>query len=744
MSAAKTQDSFSVRLIRVGLYATLCMGVCVAAQPLKVGSGDKNIKAEVVLAGDHHYPPFHFLDDQNNPTGFDVELFRAIAKRKSLAVDIQLGNWVSKLNQLEVGKVDVIPMFVSEERERRYLFTKPFLTRYHLIFSHAHSKYLPSLEELKGQRVAVQYGGLAWEALRAASEESVIIPVNNEAEALVTLARGEADYALVPMTIGYAAILQNKLKGISAVSPPLLQRDYAFAVTPLKPDLVKIINEALIEVRLSGEQDKLHMEWLANLTSPKESYRSGMQTGLWIAVPLLFCTFLTFWWWRQAKYSAAREADRANKEAESRQVAEAQALHLAFHDAVTGLPNRNGFNRDISLTLNEMHRGALVRLDLLGLDMIYAVAGQSISQSVLKAVAERLANTYGNDCVADLSQGKFTVNLKGASDVYEATKEAKALISLINERYQISELPIDIRCRAGIALFPQHAQNCEDLFRAAELACLAAHESGQPWRLFEHSLMPDTRNLTLLADLQDAISDGTLGYALQPQIDLSTWKITGAELLVRWNHPRFGPLPPDVFVPLAEKTGSISQMTMYLVQKAIKDCREWRQKGINISLSINVSGNDLADELLVKAIIDQSEDVSDLLILEVTETEVMRDAERVLASVDKLRRNGIRISLDDFGTGYSSFSYLQRLNPDELKIDRTFVTKLSASPSDQFIVKSIIDLAHQLNAKVVAEGIEEASSLGYLKEHGCDIGQGYFLARPMSVEEFLSRTDLIS
>lgn len=743
MSATnRTRASFFVWGLCISLFAALPIGASATAQLQEVAPGYESIP--VILAGDHQYPPFHFLDSHGNPTGFDVELFRAIAKRKKLAADIQLGDWASKLKQLELGKVEVIPMFISKERQKRYLFSKPFMTRHHLLFGDAQSQYLSSLSELQGQRVAVQYGGLAWEALRGMPKNIniVIIPVNFESEALASVSRGEADYALVPTTIGYSAILQRNLRHIKAVSPPLLQREYAFAVTTHRPDLVQILNEGLMEVKLSGEYDKLYMEWLANLTPPRESYRSGMRTGLWAAVPLLLFTIIVLFWWRQAKYKAALEAERANREAVSRATAEAQALYLAFHDAITGLPNRNSFDKSISTKLNEAQGCTLVRFDLLGLEMIHAVAGNEMGHEVLKAVGERLIHHYGRGSVADMSHGKFLVVFEGTTNMNDATQKTHALIKLVNERYQLDELPIDLRCRAGVALYPQHAKKGEELIRAAELACLAAHESRQAWCFFQSALMPDARNLTLLADLQDAIFDGTLGYALQPQLDLQTQKIIGAELLVRWDHPRFGSLPPNQFVPLAEKTGVINQMTMYLVLKAIKHFREWKREGIHVSISVNVSSNDLADETLVNAIIDQCDDVCGMLVLELTETEVMRDMERVLASVEKLRPKGIRISLDDFGTGYSSLSYLQRLKPDELKIDRSFITKLSGSPSDQSIVRSIILLAHELDAKVVAEGIEDTASLALLKNQGCDIGQGFAIARPMPVEEFISRTDL--
>lgn len=698
--------------------------------------------SSVVLAGDKHYHPFHYLDTKGQPQGFDVELFLAIAEQEDLSTVVRLGSWDTKLRELESGTVDVIPMFISEKRQQRFLFSKPFLTRYHLIFGPTHSKYIPSLDALKGQRVAVQYGGLAWETLQESSTETITVSVNNESEALLAVARGQAEFALVPMAIGYGAIHRYKLKNIIAVSPLLLEREYAFAVTASQPDLVEAINEGLMQVQMRGEQDRLYIKWLANLVPPEESYRSGMLTGAWIVIPLLLCTIITFIWWRKARINAASEADRADKETASRQTAEARAEYLAFHDVVTGLPNRNAFDKAISRALCKAETCALVRLDIFGIDLLHVIAGNNLSQNLLKAIGERLVRQYGNDSVADLGHGKFVIKLEAVQNEQEAIQKTQVLINLVNERYHLKDLPIEIRCCAGVALSPHHDVDGDKLFRAAELACITAQASGAVWRMYEPALEPDARNLTLLADLQDAILDGTLGYAYQPQVDLKTNQIIGVELLVRWNHPRYGPLSPDIFIQLAERTGSIGQMTMYLVLKAIAQCQEWQKTGIDLSISINVSSNDLADELLVQTIIDSCEDVGHRIILEVTETEVMRDTERVLASVKALRAKSIRISLDDFGTGYSSFSYLQRLAPDELKIDQSFISNLTDSPKNQAIVRSTILLAHELDAKVVAEGIEDAQSRNFLIAHGCDIGQGYAIGRPMPLEELIKRSDL--
>jgi EAL domain-containing protein (putative c-di-GMP-specific phosphodiesterase class I) len=306
----------------------------------------------------------------------------------------------------------------------------------------------------------------------------------------------------------------------------------------------------------------------------------------------------------------------------------------------------------------------------------------------------------------------------------------------MQQRIDIGEMPVELRCRIGIAMYPNDAGSPDALIRAASIACEAAHKQVVPGVCYHTMLEPDPKNLTLLVELREAIADGTLGYALQPKLDLVTRKFNGVELLVRWHHRRHGPLAPTAFVPLAEQAGTIGEMSLYLIRRGLEHCRQWQQQGYALTMSVNVSANDLADMSLVAAIIASSEGLGRCLMLEVTETDVMRDTERVVRAVARLRDHGIRISLDDFGTGHSSLTNLRRLNPDELKIDRSFVHAVRQSHSDQAIVRATIRLAHDLGAYVTAEGIEDDLTLEWLAQTGCDAAQGYAIARPMTPEEF--------
>ena len=417
----------------------------------------------------------------------------------------------------------------------------------------------------------------------------------------------------------------------------------------------------------------------------------------------------------------------------------------AFFDPVTGLPNETALLPMLRSLLDRARcageRCALLRLDLLGLDMVRSVAGFGAGETALRSVADRLRDA-GEGEVLSLGRGSFAVVLEPHAEHGRVLRATQTLLEAVQAPIAIGELPVALRCRSGTAVYPEHGDHAESLLRAAEMACAAAHERQATSVLYGAALEPDPRSLTLLADLGEAITAGTLGYALQPKLDLGAGRFSGAELLVRWRHPAYGALAPGDFVPLAEQMGLVGEMSRYLVRRAAAHCREWRARGLDLSLSVNLSVHDLGDDELVDALIEDTRGLDGALVLEITETAAMHDTGTALAAVARLHAAGLRISLDDFGTGYSSLTYLQRLAPDELKIDRSFISRLLHSRSDRAIVRTSIQLAHDLGATVTAEGIEDAETLDWLVHARCDAAQGFGIARPMPVEE-LMRSELL-
>lgn len=680
----------------------------------------------VVYAGDAGYPPFDFVDERGRATGFDVELFRAVAAHAGLDVDYRLGPWESVIADLHARRVDVVPMLVTEERARRLRFSEPFLRSYHLVFGRRGSAHVADLQALAGHRVAAQIAGVAWEELRRARGVR-IVPVDVEGDALRAVQDGRADYAVAPMYIGYEAIQRHGLRDVVSLSPPLLEREYAFAVLPDRQALLARINAGLHAASRSGEKQRLYLAWLANLT-PREPYLSGLRLGILVALPVLAAAIVLLVWWRRARQRAAAEAL-------SRAQAEARADHLALHDPVTQLANRHGLRQALEALIAQGRPFAAIRLELLELEPVEAIAGHAFVEQLLHALAQRLREHHSGP-VARISDQGFVVVCLDRTDAEGAETAMRALVRLTGRRLEVAGVPFELSACAGATLHPDHGGDVEEVLRAAAIACAAARMHPGSVALYTASLVPDPRNLTLLADLRRAIREHTLGYALQPKYDLRARRVSGAELLVRWDHPAYGPLPPSMFVPLAEKTEVVSEMTLYLVRRAAAHCREWKRQGLRLGLSVNVSANDVCNPALVGHITGLGRDIGSCLTLEITETAMMRDPALAFATVRRLRAHGVRISLDDFGTGHASLSYLRQLAPDEVKIDRSFTAGIFGSGADQSIVCATIELAHNLGASVTAEGVEDSRTLEWLAKAGCDAAQGYYIARPIPPHQF--------
>jgi EAL domain-containing protein (putative c-di-GMP-specific phosphodiesterase class I) len=415
-----------------------------------------------------------------------------------------------------------------------------------------------SVEEQAGRTVAVQRGRLARDELAAMpGMAGHLVEVQFEPDAMRVVAEGRAEYALVPTWIGRDAVQRADMQGMVALSPPLLERGYAFAISRRRPELVPLVNAGLDRLRTSGRQERLFEASVKGIDPAPGPFRGVALLVLAVVAAIAVAGAAATWWWRRRHRRVQRAGERTGT-----------------------APSR------------------------------------------------------------------------------------------------------------------------------------------------------------LATDLRRAIDEAALGYALQPKLDLRTRKWAGAEILVRWVHPVHGPLAPDAFLPLAERECLIGDMTVYLVRRAAEHYGEWRALRSDLTLSVNISAGNLADRGLLAALADAAGSAAPSLLLEVTETDLMGDPARIAAEVAILRRRGIRLSIDDFGTGHSSLTKLRLLEPDEVKIDRSFVEAVLHSTADQAIVRSTIQLAHAVGALVTAEGIEDDATLEWLAGAGCDFAQGFGLAAPMQPREF--------
>jgi predicted signal transduction protein with EAL and GGDEF domain len=337
---------------------------------------------------------------------------------------------------------------------------------------------------------------------------------------------------------------------------------------------------------------------------------------------------------------------------------------------------------------------------------------------------------------------EFVAILPDVTTEAPAVELAERLIAALELPFVEQDLDIVVGASVGIALYPEHAIDAATLLQRADVAMYRAKGSRSGYEVYVAELDPFTpRRLALAGGLRDAIDRGEVEVLFQPQVELATGRVTGAEALVRWHHPSHGLLKPDEFIPAAEHNGSIKPLTRKVLAVSIAACREWRAQGYDLSVSVNLSMTSLLDTALpnvVRSLLDADLLPPEALVLELTEGSIMTESRRSLSVLTAIDEMGVRLSIDDFGTGYSSLSHLRRLPISEIKIDRMFIADLAVDEHDEAIVRTTIDLGHHLGLKVVAEGAESLESMRHLRDLGCDVAQGFVISRPRSQASFES------
>ncbi len=428
-----------------------------------------------------------------------------------------------------------------------------------------------------------------------------------------------------------------------------------------------------------------------------------------------------------------------------RKLAELAFYKLTHFDALTGLPNEAQFTDLLTASIESgkqlAQSFALVQINIEKLSEINDALGFSKGDQVLIEFAERLKLVApANSHIGRLRGDEFAILLCNHAD----KKDALALVSHLETHLAapitVSGIALDISAKIGIAMFPEHGLTPHDLYRHTDFAVRQAKKKGVRYQMFDHALDSDRpHRLALAADLRRSIDQNALTLYLQPKIAFKTGKVCGAEGLARWHHPERGLISPAEFIPLAEQIGLIKPITQWVLNHAMALIHSWQQSGLTLPIAVNLSARNLHEEDLVERIqaLKTSWDIgADLLEIEVTESSVMEDAQHALEVLHLLRAQGIPLSIDDFGTGYSSLSYLQRLPVQYIKIDQSFVQNMLSNKESLMIVRSTIELAHALDKQVVAEGVETQAQWDRLSELGCDIAQGYLIAKPMPADAF--------
>ncbi|OXS72684.1 GGDEF domain-containing protein [Lysinibacillus sp. KCTC 33748] len=418
--------------------------------------------------------------------------------------------------------------------------------------------------------------------------------------------------------------------------------------------------------------------------------------------------------------------------------------HIAYHDELTGLPNRRKLEQRLE---NEFHQSrrtgekfALFFIDVNRFKNINDGLGHIIGDLFLVEMANRLRNIdYTSNSIYRHNSDEFVIIL---NDVDRIEEKAEEIISVFNESFIVNTYEFYASISVGISIFPDHANSAEELLKNADIAMYAAKSSrGNQYRLYRPTMDEiNDKWLLLETKLHQALKKDILELHYQPKINLKTNTMIGMEALLRWHDPVLGHIPPDHFIPFAEECGLINDIGVWVLRKASAQARAWNEvHNLNLRVAVNISPIHISTTgfvEMVHEVIAETKIDPHLLEIEITEMSMLDYTEDLINTIEQLRSLGITISLDDFGTGYSSLNYLKKFPVDVLKIDRAFVRDIVPEKSGIAMISAIISLAHALNLQVVAEGVEEEAELKVLREHGCEYVQGYYFSKPLSVVEF--------
>jgi diguanylate cyclase (GGDEF)-like protein len=444
--------------------------------------------------------------------------------------------------------------------------------------------------------------------------------------------------------------------------------------------------------------------------------------------------------------------EREVAESALRRQAEANR-HQALHDALTGLPNRALFWDRVEHTLRvaerEQERVAVLLLDLDRFKEVNDTLGHPAGDALLKELGSRLGGVLrSSDTVARLGGDEFGIvcEISHLNDIAPLVDKIRRAVEV---PVMLEELVIGVEASIGVALYPDHGDGADTLLRRADAAMYAAKEENAAFAVYDSEAHGyDAARVTLVSELRRAIDERELVLHYQPKAMLESGAIQSVEALVRWQHPERGLVFPDAFIPLAQRTTLIKPLTLYVLDEAVRQCVEWQKQGVTLSVAVNLSPRNLLDTNFAQEVADVLARHSfdpQLLELEITETAMLANPFRTKAVLEDLSKMGVRLSIDDFGIGYSSLAYLKGLPVDEIKIDRSFVMKMTEDADDATIVRSTIDLAANLGLDVVAEGVENEAIWNRLRELGCHTAQGYYLSRPVppdALVEWLEQRDV--
>ena len=705
-------------------------------------------------------PPIVTAAPGRLPEGIAIDMIRSVAEREGWNVTYVPDSFDNLLSRLDKGDIDLLAVIAySDERAQRFQFSKESLiSNWGMVFRNA-GVPIDSLPDLKGKRVALMRSGTHTQALIELSRQFdapfTPVYVDNFPQVLAAIAERRADAGVVNRVFAAVHAHQPDVVATGIVFNPIFVH-YA-APKRANPTLLHALDRDLAALR--ADPDSIYYaslrRWLeASSTEPYVwwlPWAAAAGGGLLI-LALAIAGFLRYQVRRQTG-ELQRRADMLQVEIRQREEAQQHLNQLAYFDGLTKLPNREGFRIALDQTLAAMHgtheRLALLFIDIDRLKNINDGLGHGAGDLLLQQVALRLQSVLrAHDHLSRFGGDEFVVIVSEIVRSSDAELVATRLLNSLAMPIDIGSTQIYSSASVGIALYPDDATSVEALLKHADTAMYQAKEQGGNRFLFYQAQQTArvVERLTLDTRLRQALERDELLLHYQPIVELGSGRIVGVEALLRWDDPDQGLVMPGAFISAAEDTGLIVPLGEWVLEAGCEQLRAWQKQGRagQLTLAVNISTRQFEGGRLVKSVaqaLARTGLAAECLELEITENVMLIMNDEVRSALDSLRSMGVRLSLDDFGTGYSSLGYLKQLPFHALKVDQSFVRRIPGEAGDTQIVTTILALAKGLEMQVIAEGIETREQYDFLRDHGCEFGQGYLMSRPQPADRLAELLD---
>ncbi len=689
---------------------------------------------DIRLGVDPEYAPFEYIED-NQYKGMASDYIKLLNQRLKLNMQVSDNlSWSEVIDSAKIQEIDVLPVIsITPQRSQFLSFTLPYLNFYRVIVTRVDMPFISGLDDLDGQTVAAQENTSHYEFLM---QHSNITPViyDDLQQSLLAVSSGKADAYIGNVAAVTYWIRKLNLTNLKIAAPASTDiQSLRFAVRKDWPELISILQKGLNSI--SHRQKKIISEkWLSI-----DYYSSSNYHLIWrvvtIAGLLVFAVIVWIFFLR-------RKVKRHSS----------QLTYSANYDKLTDLPNRfsifDHLKQQISDIQGRSHKIAIASIDINDFKTINSVYGHATGDDILHIFAQRLKNSLRmHQQVGRLSGNQFLMIQSHIKDPVESASFAEQIIACSEKPFTIASNKISLKISLGLTLYPDDGNNAELLLTHANTATLHAKKQTSGGYIYysERLSQKISRKLTIEQHLRKAIELNELQVYYQPKLDPITQKTVSFEALLRWNNQELGPVSPVEFIPIAEKYEIINTIGLFVMQQALSALQKWQKKyNVEFSIAINLSPVQFNDDDLlpnIESLLNKYQLKRSTIEFEITEGVLLSKFSSIEETLKKLEMLGVSLAMDDFGTGYSSLSYLRKYRFNTLKIDREFISELPDSNADKKLVSAIIAMAHELDMKVVAEGVETEQQHAYLIEHNCDFVQGWLYSKALNMAEITAYLD---